>query len=61
MTKILFLLQIQSSLMMSFSLKKPKKKNTKLNVIDHVKLSVLLSAQILVAVKIIIKLDYIER
>ena len=62
MTKILFLLQIQSSLMMSFSLKKPKKKkNTKLNVIDHVKLSVLLSAQILVAFKIIIKLDYIER
>ena len=62
MTKILFLLQIQSSLMMSFSLKKPKKKkNTKLNVIDHVKLSVLLSAQILVAFKIIIELDYIER
>ena len=34
---------------------------TKLNVMNHVKLLAFLSAQILVAFKIIITLDYIER
>ena len=34
---------------------------TKLNVMNHVKLLAFLSAQILVAFKIIIMLDYIER
>ena len=64
MTKILYILQIQSPLMISF----PQKNQiiiiiiiiTKLNVMDYIKLSTLLSAQILVAFKIIITLDYIE-
>ena len=34
---------------------------TKLNVMDHVKFSAFLSAQISIAFKIIIMLDYIER
>ena len=50
-TKILYILQIQSSLMILFPQKNPKKKkNTKLNVMDHVKLSAFLSAQIPVAI-----------
>ena len=62
MTKILYILQIQSSLMISFPQKNQKIIIiiTKLNVMDYIKLSTLLSAQILVAFKIIITLDYIE-
>ena len=59
MTKILYILQIQSSLMISFPQKEQKKKKknckiAKLNVIDHVKLSTFLNAQIPVAFKIIL-------
>ena len=39
----------------------PTTTTTKLNVMNHVKLLAFLSAQILVAFKIIITLDYIER
>ena len=62
MTKILYILQIQSSLMISFPQKNQKIIIiiTKLNVMDYIKLSTLLSAPILVAFKIIITLDYIE-
>ena len=62
MTKILYILQIQSSLMISFPQKNQKIIIiiTKLNVMDYIKLSTLLSAQIPVAFKIIITLDYIE-
>ena len=45
-------------LIISFS---QKKKNKKLSVMDHVKLSGSLSAHVSVAFKIIIKLDYLER
>ena len=48
-----------TSLIISFPQK--KKKKTKIHFIDHVKLSASLSAHVLVAFIIIVKLDYLER
>ena len=57
-----FWIQVKSGLYNIISIKEQKKKkNTKLNVMDYVKLSAFLSEQIPIAFKIIIKLDYIER